>query len=101
MKLEELIKEAFSKGWNSSHDCATNHDYDVALNDVMEQFDKSKKELIRSIVEELKANTINKLVYCDENHFEGEYICFDSNVVHDEHDLIYFEMANFILENIL
>jgi hypothetical protein len=32
MTIEEIIKEAFSTGWNASHECATDFDYDYALN---------------------------------------------------------------------
>ena len=28
MTIEEIIKEAFSQGWNASYECATDFDYE-------------------------------------------------------------------------
>ena len=30
-KLKEKLKEAFRRGWDASHECATDYDYEIAL----------------------------------------------------------------------
>lgn len=45
MTIEEIIKEAFSQGWNSSHECATDFDYDYALKNCLSEMDSEVKKL--------------------------------------------------------
>ena len=44
MTIEEIIKEAFSRGWNASHECATNFDYDCALNGFLSDVETEVKK---------------------------------------------------------
>ena len=44
MTIEEIIKEAFSRGWNSSHECATDFDYDCALNGFLSEVETEVKK---------------------------------------------------------
>jgi len=43
MTIEEIIKEAFSRGWNASHECATDFDYDCALNEFLSEVETEVK----------------------------------------------------------
>ena len=45
MTIEEIIKEAFSQGWNASHECATDFDYDYALKNCLSELDSDVKKL--------------------------------------------------------
>jgi hypothetical protein len=45
MTIEEIIKEAFSQGWNASHECATDFDYEYALNNCLSELDSEVKKL--------------------------------------------------------
>ena len=44
MTIEEIIKEAFSRGWNASHECATDFDYDCALNGFLSEVETEVKK---------------------------------------------------------
>lgn len=44
MTIEEIIKEAFSRGWNASHECATDFDYDCALNGFLSEVETELKK---------------------------------------------------------
>jgi hypothetical protein len=44
MTIEEIIKEAFNRGWNSSHECATDFDYDCALNGFLSEVETEVKK---------------------------------------------------------
>ena len=47
MTIEEIIKEAFSRGWNASyesHECATDFDYDYALNGFLSEVETEVKK---------------------------------------------------------
>ena len=45
MTIEEIIKEAFSQGWNASHECATDFDYEYALKNCLSDLDSEVKKL--------------------------------------------------------
>ena len=45
MTIEEIIKEAFSQGWNASHECATDFDYEYALKNCLLELDSDVKKL--------------------------------------------------------
>ena len=45
MTIEEIIKEAFSQGWNASHECATDFDYEYALKNCLSELDSEVKKL--------------------------------------------------------
>lgn len=45
MTIEEIIKEAFSQGWNASHECATDFDYEYALRNCLSDLDSEVKKL--------------------------------------------------------
>ena len=45
MTIEEIIKEAFSKGWNASHECATGFDYDCALSEFLSDVENEVKKI--------------------------------------------------------
>jgi len=45
MTIEEVIKEAFSQGWNASHECATDFDYEYALRNCLSELDSKVKKL--------------------------------------------------------
>jgi len=45
MTIEEIIKEAFSQGWNASHECATDFDYECALRNCLSDLDSEVKKL--------------------------------------------------------
>ena len=54
MTIEEIIKEAFSRGWNASHECATDFDYDCALNGFLSEVETEvKKFRIGAVIESL------------------------------------------------
>lgn len=44
MTIEEIIKEAFSRGWNASHECATDFDYGCALNGFLSEVETEVKK---------------------------------------------------------
>jgi hypothetical protein len=44
MTIEEIIKQAFSRGWNASHECATDFDYDCALNGFLSEVETEVKK---------------------------------------------------------
>jgi hypothetical protein len=44
MTIEEIIKKAFSRGWNASHECATDFDYDYALNGFLSEVETEVKK---------------------------------------------------------
>ena len=45
MTIEEIIKEAFSQGWNASHECATDFDYEYALKNCLSELGSEVKKL--------------------------------------------------------
>ena len=45
MTIEEIIKEAFSQGWNASHECATDFDYEYALKNCLSDLESEVKKL--------------------------------------------------------
>ena len=45
MTIEEIIEDAFSQGWNASHECATDFDYQYALRNCLSELDSKIKEL--------------------------------------------------------
>jgi len=45
MTIEEIIKESFSQGWNASHECATDFDYEYALKNCLSELDSEVKKL--------------------------------------------------------
>ena len=45
MTIEEIIKEAFSQGWNASHECATDFDYEYSLKNCLYQLNSEIKKL--------------------------------------------------------
>lgn len=49
-KFEEIIKEAFSQGWNASHECATEYDYDYALKNCLSELQASESNLSLGVV---------------------------------------------------
>jgi hypothetical protein len=57
MTIEEIIKEAFSQGWNASHECATDYYYEYALKNCLSELDSKVKKLNIPIV--------SNSVYCD------------------------------------
>jgi len=46
MTTEEIIKEAFSQGWNASHECATDFDYEYSLNNCISEINNRQKTSI-------------------------------------------------------
>lgn len=45
MTIEDIIKESFNQGWNGSHECATDFDYEYALNNCLSEIKTKVKEL--------------------------------------------------------
>ena len=42
-KLKEKLKEAFRKGWDASHECATDYDYEIALSSFLYDSETEEK----------------------------------------------------------
>jgi hypothetical protein len=66
MTIEEIIKEAFSRGWNASHECATDFDYEYALNGFLSEVETEVKKFRIGAVgrsEQLCGN-LNKNLNC-------------------------------------
>jgi hypothetical protein len=50
MTIEEIIKEAFSQGWNASHECATDFDYEYALKNCLSEMESEVKKFRQTAV---------------------------------------------------
>ena len=50
MTIEEIIKEAFSRGWNASHECATGFDYENSRNDCLTSLNEEVEKLNKPAV---------------------------------------------------
>ena len=62
MTIEEIIKEAFSQGWNASHECATDFDYEYALKNCLSDLDSEVKKLnIHAVSNSVKIALLKQL----------------------------------------
>jgi len=72
MTIEEIIKEAFSRGWNASHECATDFDYEYALNGFLSEVETEVKKFrigaVISSVCKCKGGAVGRTVTADFEH---------------------------------
>ena len=75
MTIEEIIKEAFSQGWNASHECATDFDYEYALKNCLSEMESEVKKLNMPAVGGMftKQAVINILKARDKQAFDNEF----------------------------
>lgn len=64
MTIEEIIKEAFSRGWNASHECATDFDYEYAINGFLAEVDTE--------VEKFRIGAVSGMLKCCSCGYEYE-----------------------------